>query len=98
LCKCIKFIELRAYCYSKEFRKSLSCLRGVTGLELNPKISYKSPVLNLYGAGFLFLGMVMEKFELNLRERNIPKEKLLEDLKKVADSISQKTITSTVYT
>jgi hypothetical protein len=26
----------------------------------------------------------MEKFELNLRERNIPKERLLEDLKRVA--------------
>ena len=39
----------------------------------------------------------MEKFELNHRERNISKDKLLEDLKKVADSINQQTITKTVY-
>lgn len=39
----------------------------------------------------------MEKFELNLRERNIPKEKLLEDLKKIAHSVNQETITTVVY-
>ncbi len=39
----------------------------------------------------------MTKFELNLRERNIPKEKLLEDLKKVAKSIGQETVTAVLY-
>ncbi len=39
----------------------------------------------------------MTKFELILRERNISKEKLLEDLKKVAKSIGQETVTAVLY-
>jgi len=39
----------------------------------------------------------MTRFELNLRERNISKEKLLEDLKKVAKSIGQETVTAFLY-
>ena len=39
----------------------------------------------------------MEKFELNLKERNIPKERLLEDLKKVAHSVNEENITAAVY-
>lgn len=39
----------------------------------------------------------MTKFELNLRERNISKEKLLEDLKKVATSIGKETVTAVLY-
>lgn len=39
----------------------------------------------------------MEKFELNLRERNIPKERLLEDLKRIAHLMDQETITAAVY-
>jgi len=39
----------------------------------------------------------MTKFELNLRERNISKEKLLEDLKKVAKSLGQETVTAVLY-
>ena len=38
----------------------------------------------------------MTKFELNLRERNIPKEKLLEDLKRVA-LLNRGIITSVLY-
>ncbi len=38
----------------------------------------------------------MTKFELNLRERNIPKEKLLEDLKRAA-SLNRGIITSVLY-
>lgn len=38
----------------------------------------------------------MIKFELNLRERNISEEKLLEDLKRVA-LLSQGDITSVLY-
>ena len=37
------------------------------------------------------------KFELKLRERNIPKEKLLEDLKRVARSNNQETATAALY-
>ena len=37
----------------------------------------------------------MEKFELNLRERNIPEDRILDDLKKVASLVNQETITST---
>ncbi len=39
----------------------------------------------------------MRKFELNLRERNIPIDKLLDDLRNVANLINQETVTSTVY-
>jgi hypothetical protein len=39
----------------------------------------------------------MRKFELNLQERNIPKERLLEDLKRVADSLNQETVTAVLY-
>ena len=39
----------------------------------------------------------MEKFELNLKERNIPKEKLLDDLKRVANLINQNTLTFRIY-
>jgi hypothetical protein len=39
----------------------------------------------------------MTKFELNLRERNISKEKLLEDLKRVAGSFNQETVTAAFY-
>ena len=44
--------------------------------------------------------MIMEKqkFELNLRRRNIPKEELLDDLKRVANLINQNTVTHIVYT
>ena len=37
------------------------------------------------------------KFELNLRRRDIPKEELLDDLKKVAGLISKETVTKIVY-
>lgn len=39
----------------------------------------------------------MEKFKLKLRERNISKEKLLDDLKRVANLINQQTVTATIY-
>lgn len=39
----------------------------------------------------------MTKFELNLRERNISKEKLLDDLKKVVKSTGQETVTAVLY-
>ena len=43
--------------------------------------------------------MIMEKqkFELNLRRRNIPKEELLDDLKRVANLINQHTMTYRIY-
>ncbi len=37
------------------------------------------------------------KFELNLRKRNIPKEELIADLRKVASEIGQSTITAAMY-
>ncbi|MFH0828454.1 MAG: HNH endonuclease [Candidatus Omnitrophota bacterium] len=40
----------------------------------------------------------MKKFELNLRERNILKEKLLDDLKMVAKLINQQSVTKDIYT
>ena len=40
----------------------------------------------------------MEKFKLKLRERNISKEKLLNDLKRVANLINQQTVTAAIYT
>ncbi len=39
----------------------------------------------------------MSKFELNLRRRNIPKEELLGDLKRVANLIKQNTVAFHVY-
>ncbi len=39
----------------------------------------------------------MVKFELNLRRRNIPREELLDDLKRVANLINQNTMTHIVY-
>ena len=39
----------------------------------------------------------MKKFEVNLRIRNIPQEKLLSDLKRVADLIGQNTVTAVIY-
>lgn len=39
----------------------------------------------------------MMKFELNLRRKNIPREDLLDDLKRVSNSINQDTVTSRVY-
>ena len=39
----------------------------------------------------------MNKFELKLRERNISKEKLLDDLKRVAKLINQETVTASIY-
>lgn len=39
----------------------------------------------------------MKKFELNLRERNISKEKLLNDLKRVVNSLNQETVTAVLY-
>lgn len=38
------------------------------------------------------------KFELKLRKRNIPKEELLADLKRVAELIKQETVTAAIYT
>jgi hypothetical protein len=38
------------------------------------------------------------KFELNLRQRNIPKEELIADLQKVAGEIGQSAITAVIYT
>jgi len=39
----------------------------------------------------------MKKFELNLRERNISKEKLINDLKNVASLVNQETVTAVLY-
>ena len=39
----------------------------------------------------------MKKFELTLHRRNIPKEELLDDLKRVANLISQDTVTKIAY-
>jgi len=39
----------------------------------------------------------MTKFELNLRERNISKEKLIDDLKNVASLVNQETVTAVLY-
>lgn len=39
----------------------------------------------------------MGKFELNLRKRNIPKEELLDDLKRVADLLGRETVTAITY-
>jgi len=39
----------------------------------------------------------MGKFELNLRKRNIPKEELIDDLKRVADLLGRETVTAITY-
>ncbi len=39
----------------------------------------------------------MKKFKLNLHEKNISKERLLNDLRRVANSLNQETVTSVLY-
>lgn len=39
----------------------------------------------------------MRKFELNLRKRNISKQELLDDLKRVASLINQRTVATVIY-
>ncbi len=39
----------------------------------------------------------MNKFELNLRRKNIPKEELIDDLRRVSNLIGQDTVTRDIY-